>query len=290
MILFTFAILLPPYTSSQFDLPGRMADLVPSVFRIVKGQPCSVRDHPYMISLQLAPAMRHFCGGTLLSPGAVLTAAHCIIDFENNPGDIWAVAGLTEDEPSDIQMRRVRSVHIPRSYSTVTMVGDIGILVVDSAFVMDDFVHPVAIYPYRSTDVVKFCPRGQIMGWGSTSSETRGVEEPVLRCAVVPVLSHSKCQQHLHLFMDRSKICALGQGEDACIGDSGGPMMCGGVQIGIISSGHGCGAKNHPGVYTRVDYYFKYITRIVNAQSRCFDGKLVVFSVTACLASFIIDF
>ena len=52
-------------------------------------------------------------------------------------------------------------------------------------------------------------------------------------------------------------ICAGRTGLDTCQGDSGGPMFVrpwpGGYrQIGITSSGIGCGATGFPGIYTRL--------------------------------------
>jgi len=58
-------------------------------------------------------------------------------------------------------------------------------------------------------------------------------------------------------------ICAAYIGRDASIGDSGGPLMCGGLLTGIVSWGKGCALPNYPGVYTDVAYYNKWIAEIL---------------------------
>lgn len=72
-----------------------------------------------------------------------------------------------------------------------------------------------------------------------------------------------------------SQICANGKNQDACKGDSGGPLInstldADGVnryyQFGIVSfsSSVTCGVEEQPAVYTRVDKFIDWIVEKVN--------------------------
>ena len=119
---------------------------------------------------------------------------------------------------------------------------------------------PVPGYTYEGV-------RAIIAGWGKTRFS--GEMSDVLMVANVFTLSNSQCRRkwgRFHLVTD-SKICAENPGEDACGGDSGGPLAValgdGSYQlIGIISLGNECAKNNWPGIYTRVTSFLH--TNFVN--------------------------
>ena len=85
-------------------------------------------------------------------------------------------------------------------------------------------------------------------------------------------LPHSYCTSkksygkfpHMPIF-EKSMFCAgfMEGGRDACVGDSGGALICveneKPVIQGIISWGYKCGKPNFPGVYTRVSNYVDWV-------------------------------
>ncbi|CAG2115144.1 unnamed protein product, partial [Medioppia subpectinata] len=104
----------------------------------------------------------------------------------------------------------------------------------------------------------------------------------------LPVISTEECRKRT-LFLPLYKItdnmfCAGYDrgGRDACLGDSGGPLMCQKRNgkwflLGVTSNGDGCGRAGRPGVYTKVAKYMDWIDNVINGElepelSRSCDG------------------
>ncbi|CAG5110809.1 Oidioi.mRNA.OKI2018_I69.chr2.g5169.t1.cds [Oikopleura dioica] len=88
----------------------------------------------------------------------------------------------------------------------------------------------------------------------------------------VPLIPRSKCVKlpKPYNLVSPYAICAGFDegGQDACTGDSGGPLLCQTgeespwIVYGVTSWGYGCGRAGKPGVYTRVNLYNKWITSV----------------------------
>ncbi len=107
-----------------------------------------------------------------------------------------------------------------------------------------------------------------VLGWGLTSQNgTKGSDR--LRRVDVPVVSDADCglayEGNEPPFRPKREICAGAAGRDACGGDSGGPLVvadgAGGLkQVGVVSSGRGCGLARFPGIYGEVPARLDFIT------------------------------
>ncbi|XP_049288967.1 trypsin-2-like [Anopheles funestus] len=92
-----------------------------------------------------------------------------------------------------------------------------------------------------------------IVGWGMTKNTG---DREQLRMVKLPLVARSECNSS---YFERETItqrmlCAgyPGGGQDACEGDSGGPLLCRGIQVGITSWGVGCAKPNRYGVYSNI--------------------------------------
>lgn len=93
---------------------------------------------------------------------------------------------------------------------------------------------------------------------------------PVLQWAHLNTISNLECYRSFGFLVARtSVICAVGrQGESACNGDSGGPLITeDGVQIGLTSFGSGEGChRGFPSVFTRVTRYLDWISEVTGIE------------------------
>merc|ERR1719150_3632328 len=223
---------------------------------IVNGQPAEECAWKWQVGLSDAPGNMPWCGGMLISPEWVLTAAHCVGGLT----DINVVAGKysTRSNDGNEQSRWSSQIRMHPDYSSADFSNDFGLIKLESPMELNSCVGTVSL---PETDVAPGTSCW-ITGWGTLSSG--GGTPSVLQEAQVNVISNSDCHEQYGYSssqIDSSMICAQGvlaNGSitDACQGDSGGPLVCeeSGSWIihGATSWGRGCAGAYYPGVWARV--------------------------------------
>ena len=226
--------------------------------RIIGGFPVPEGSYPWVVSLQLGWSY-HYCGGALISPYYVLTAAHCVswgrevLSTKIKLGG--SRYGLT---------RRVHKIKIHAGYNEKTNDKDIALIKLRRPVSLGGNINTICL-PQEKT--VWGERQAVVAGWGHTSFS--GSDSHVLQDVEVNLISQEQCKQ---MYSDEeitdNMLCAGTEegGKDACQGDSGGALFvkeAGGrwVAPGIVSWGRGCGDKDHPGVYTRIQNFLGWIER-----------------------------
>lgn len=241
-------------------------------YRVVGGEESLPGRWPWMAAIYLQGARRteFWCGGSLIGPKHILTAAHCTRDQRQRPfaarqfmvrlGDIDLER---DDEPSSPATYAVKEIHAHHQFSRVGFYNDIAVLELTRPVRKSPYIIPICLPQSRHRGQLFAGARPTVVGWGTTYYG--GKESTVQRQVTLPVWRNEDCNAAYFQPITSTFLCAgFSQGgKDACQGDSGGPLMLKQegrwMQIGIVSFGNKCGEPGYPGVYTRVSEYVDWI-------------------------------
>ena len=264
LVIFILLRLIQPAQAQELYTP-----------RIVGGTEATPNEFPFTAYLYWSSGITsHRCGGTLLSPTWVLTAAHCVSgygasDFRVAMGMHSRVMNTGVGVNSNAQTSAIKRIINHPDYDASIYDYDIALLELVTPMTMTAQVG-LATPGYLPESAALYADGVSVVvaGWGTTSYG--GSSASLLQKVTVPIVSNARCDDGysgLSQPITDRMMCAgdtIVGGIDACQGDSGGPLFTVNsgtfTVLGVVSSGEGCALKEYPGIYTRVSFFESWIT------------------------------
>ncbi|NNH58423.1 trypsin-like serine protease [Rhizobium laguerreae] len=255
--------------------------------RVIGGQAAKKGEWPWQVKI-LAPDPEQrgrfggHCGGSLIAPRWILTAAHCVTSGRSGKQDLFARDLLIVEGKSKIDKviavdgpdkpgLAVEDVIIHEDFDRKVFANDIALIKLS-----EPAKSKPAILASASDDEVEAAGHPAVVtGWGYTKAD-HGWDDKYLPTELqeveLPIVPREDCRAAYRDSsmrmnpIDERNVCAgyAEGGKDACQGDSGGPLVAQRpdkrwIQLGIVSWGAGCAEAEHYGVYTRVAAFRDWI-------------------------------
>jgi len=240
---------------------------------IVGGEDAKPGEYPYYVLSHTDGNAD--CGGTLISPTLILTAAHCSKPFHIHGRGSKMKVGVnyrnTLDNGRGVKngkMIEVKKAMNHKNYDKDTFNNDIALYLLKKKYKIKPNSPKVVLN--RNLDVPEDGDVLTAIGMGLLYPPSQKVDlATTLQYVDLPFVKHDTCKiwnSGIDIYPDTMLCAGYEAGEkDTCSADSGGPLILKKegsnehVHVGVTSFGTGCASPKAPGVYARTGHYIDWI-------------------------------
>ncbi|XP_041981643.1 brachyurin-like [Aricia agestis] len=242
--------------------------------RVAGGAISERETRPFQVALYLRVGTTGelgFCGGALVHPEWVLTAAHCCYHAGQKVDHGQAILGahsLYDRYENGRRIVNVEHIEVHPQYDPATFVADLALLKLANIVQLTDTIDVVRL-PYLDISSFNFAGQGGLVsGWGIAAPGVTFVS-PTLRERLMTVMTDPLCNTSYYNLLPPHTVCGFSIDAGTCKGDNGGPMTIfyntteENILIGIASfvDASGCNVDT-PSVFTRVQRFLDWISEI----------------------------
>ncbi|CAG9860338.1 unnamed protein product [Phyllotreta striolata] len=248
--------------------------------KILGGIDTKLNEFPWMVLLgyRSVDGPKYRCDGTIINERYILTAAHCVKTNQGPPNtvrlgeynlstrkDCATLENGTVKCSLGVQNVAIEQIIAHPDFDDYSLINDIALIRMPKMNISIENVQPICL---PLGDLRNAMSDNYIaVGWGLTNNET---SPNIVQKVSVRMVDLETCKRHYsyQVKITEKQLCAGGNKENVCSGDSGGPIQYEStidgttkyIQQGVISFGtNQCGFGNKPSVHSNVAYYMNWI-------------------------------
>ncbi|KAJ2499505.1 hypothetical protein IWW47_003348 [Coemansia sp. RSA 2052] len=263
--------------------------------RIIAGSAVEAGKYPFAVRLNIKRGEEEYlCGGSLLLNNYVVTAAHCLVDTDNNaiaePHTVSVCYG--SNSILDQTCTTALNITVNRKYDPDSISNDIALIQINPLTLKTGSIETVSVYTGQLSEKQTLTT----MGWGKISNTSPTLPLTLMSVDIkIGTAKDCRVANPSYRTPNGPEVCSansLTPGKDSCQGDSGSPSVVtsnGVVYLAALTSSGtdpknpgsaDCATSDGLAFYTHVNYFMSFITSTTGKSSASFTGSQTLSSTT----------